>query len=104
MTELWHWMVQAVGLSIAVLHLAFVPVVLARRREPAVTFAWLLVLLLLPAVGVVLYWVFGRGAVRRSARGRRALLAARQKTEVEPSLEELPPHLQPIARTAWKAG
>ena len=102
--EAWHTLLHGLGLAVAVLHLAFVPLVLARRSEPAVTLAWLLCLMLLPAVGVVLYWVFGRGAVRRSARARRALLAARQRTEPEPDYAKLPEHLRPLVRTAWEAG
>src|SRR5581483_6635717 len=104
MTQVWHLVAQAAGFAVAVLHIAFVPLVLARRREPSVTFAWLLVLLLLPAVGVVLFWVFGRGEVRRSARARRALLAARQRTEPAPDLDTLEPRLRPLARTAFEAG
>ena len=104
MTALWHLIVQGVGLAIAVLHLAFVPLVLARRREPAVTFAWLLCLLLLPAVGVVLFWVFGRGAVRRSARARRALLTERQRSEPLPDFGTVELRLRPLVRTAFEAG
>jgi len=78
--------------------------VLARRREPAVTLAWLLCLLLLPAVGVVLFWVFGRGQVRRSARARQRLLAERRQGEPPPDLTSLDPTSRALARTAWEVG
>src|SRR5271168_97185 len=100
----WHWLLHGFALAIAVLHLAFVPVVLYRRSEPSVTIAWLLCLLLLPAAGVILYWIFGRGEVRRSARARRALLAERQRAEPEPDYECVAPHLRPLAHAAWEAG
>lgn len=102
--EIWLLIVKGLGFAVAVLHLAFVPVVLARRREPSVTFSWLLMLLLLPAVGVILYWVFGRGEVRRSARARRALLAARQRGQQAPDYAALPVAWRPLARTAWESG
>src|SRR5262249_55249935 len=41
-----------------------------RRKEPAATFAWILVLLFMPIVGVVLFWYLGRDRVRRPLRHR----------------------------------
>src|SRR5579863_104401 len=102
--EVWHELGTFVGIVIGVLHIACIPLVLARRREPAVTLAWLLCLLLLPAVGVVLFWVFGRGAVRRSARARRALLAERQRTEPRPDYAAVELRLRPLVRTSFEAG
>ncbi len=100
---LWKILGSAVGISVGVLHLAFIPLVLARRREPSVTLAWLLALFLLPAVGVVLFWIFGRGAVRRTARPRRRLLEGRRVSEAEPDLDAIPSALRPLAHAAWRA-
>jgi cardiolipin synthase len=102
--EIWHLLAQVIGFSVAVLHLAFIPLVLARRREPAVTLAWLLCLLLLPAVGVVLFWVFGRGQVRRSARARQRLLVERRQNEPAPDLGAMDATSRALARTAWEVG
>ncbi|MCB9899057.1 MAG: cardiolipin synthase [Planctomycetes bacterium] len=57
--------VSAVGL---VLHASVIVVVLAKeRRQPSTTMAWLLALVFLPAVGLVLYLVFGTTRSRRAA-------------------------------------
>ena len=100
----WTFLVSAIGIVVGVLHLAFIPLVLARRREPAVTLAWLLGLLLLPAIGVVLFWIFGRGAVRRTARPRKRLLEERRIAEHAPAPSGIPELLRPLARAAWVAG
>src|SRR5579863_6007478 len=102
--EVWHELGTFVGIVIGVLHIACIPLVLARRREPAVTLAWLLGLLLLPAVGVVLFWIFGRGAVRRAARPRQRLLEGRRISESHPDLGEVSEALRPLANAAWQAG
>jgi cardiolipin synthase len=53
--------------------LLFVPSVLVRRKEPSATVAWILVLLLLPAIGAIVYLLFGRDRVRWPARRKRQL-------------------------------
>ena len=53
--------------------LALVPSVLVRRKDPSATIAWILTLLLLPAVGAVVYLLFGRDRVRWPARRKRQL-------------------------------
>jgi cardiolipin synthase len=53
--------------------LLLVPSVLVRRKEPSATIAWILVLLLLPAVGAILFLLFGRDRVRWPARRKRQL-------------------------------
>lgn len=52
---------------------AFIPVVLLRRKEAASTVAWIMTLVFLPAVGLVLFWFFGRDRVRRPVRAKPAL-------------------------------
>src|SRR5258708_33670370 len=44
------------------------PLVIPRRKEPSSTIAWILTLLFLPAVGAVLFLLFGRDRVRWPAR------------------------------------
>jgi cardiolipin synthase len=65
----WHFSLQTVLSAIAAAatacSLAFIPLVLVRRKDPPTAVAWILVLLFLPVVGVVLFWFLGRNRVRR---------------------------------------
>ncbi len=60
------WLAWAVAFSL-------IPLVLVRRKEPAATMAWILVLVFLPAVGAFLFLLFGRDRVRLPARRKREL-------------------------------
>ena len=51
--------------------LALIPVVLLRRKEPSSTIAWILTLLFVPALGAILFLLFGRDRVRWPARRKR---------------------------------
>jgi cardiolipin synthase A/B len=53
--------------------LALVPFVLVRRKEPSATIAWILTLIFLPALGAVLFLLFGRDRVRWPAKRKREL-------------------------------
>ncbi|MBX7192869.1 MAG: cardiolipin synthase [Sandaracinaceae bacterium] len=53
-----------------IVSVAFIPLVLLRRKEPSSTFAWIFVLLAFPALGIVLFWYLGRDRVRRPVRTR----------------------------------
>lgn len=53
-----------------IVSIAFIPLVLLRRKEPSSTFAWIFVLLAFPALGIVLFWYLGRDRVRRPVRTR----------------------------------
>jgi cardiolipin synthase len=70
--------------------LLLVPSVLLRRKEPSSTIAWILVLLLLPALGAILYLLFGRDRVRWPARRKRQLDAVvrEQVRDVDPRSTE----------------
>ena len=72
MDSLWDFStgLSAAGTLIGFLSLAFIPLVLLRRKDPAATFAWILVLLFVPVLGVVLFWFLGRDRVRRPVRER----------------------------------
>jgi cardiolipin synthase len=50
---------------------ALVPVVVLRRKEPSSTIAWILTLVFLPALGAILFLLFGRDRVRWPARRKR---------------------------------
>src|SRR5258705_8589875 len=66
-SQLYGWfgaLLEAVGL-------ALIPLVLLRRKEPSSTIAWILTLLFVPALGPVLFLLFGRDRVRWPARRKR---------------------------------
>jgi cardiolipin synthase A/B len=60
--------VSAAATLLGVVSLAFIPLVLVRKKEAPATIAWILALLFLPLVGVVLFWFLGRDRVRRPVR------------------------------------
>jgi cardiolipin synthase len=62
-----------VGVGLEVVSFTLIPVVLVRRKEPASTLAWILTLVFLPAIGPLLFMMFGRDRVRWSARRKREM-------------------------------
>src|SRR5450432_1707823 len=70
---LWPEVLRALRLVFLVVGLALIPLVLVRRKEPAATMAWILVLVFLPALGALLFLMFGRDRVRVPARRKREL-------------------------------
>lgn len=74
--EVTSWdLVSLLATAAEILAIAFVPMVLLRKKEPAATFAWILVLLFVPVVGVILFWYLGRDRIRRPVRTRVAVNA-----------------------------
>src|SRR5713101_4358330 len=59
------------GGFLAAIALALIPLVILRRKEPPSTIAWILTLLFVPALGPVLFLLFGRDRVRWPARRKR---------------------------------
>ena len=94
--------------------IGFIPLVLLRRKDPAATFAWILVLVFVPVLGVFLFWFLGRDRVRRPLRKRRAAGEAVQKTldarlafdrdQLEASLERQPAEQRGVMRVAAALG
>jgi cardiolipin synthase len=64
---------KVAGLVFWAVALALVPLVLVRRKEPSSTIAWILALVFLPAVGTLLFLLFGRDRVRWPAKRKREL-------------------------------
>lgn len=99
-----------------VLAIAFIPLVLLRKKEPASTFAWIFVLLAFPALGVVLFWYLGRDRVRRPVRTRQAVnqpLRVRlldrvsgqvSSTQRRTVIDAAPPELRGVMRLAASMG
>ncbi len=99
--------VSAANYVLVLITLGFV--LLQRRREPAAMLAWILALLLLPGLGLVLYWLLDSARLRRKSSRRRRrvahLLARFQDWAerqglggAEAAPADLPPDLTPIAQ------
>jgi cardiolipin synthase len=100
-----------VWLGLEAAGLALVPLVLMRRKEPSSTIAWILVLLFLPAVGAVLFLMFGRDRVRWPARKKRELdaivraqLAASREEPAEADRTSQIPLESPLERALFRIG
>src|SRR5689334_19074602 len=65
--QLFGWF----GAFLAAVALALIPLVIIRRKEPSSTIAWILTLLFVPAIGAILFLLFGRDRVRWPARRKR---------------------------------
>src|SRR5580698_4556250 len=87
--HLWPLFVRGAGIASTVVALALVPLVLVRRKEPSSTIAWILALVFLPAVGSLLFLMFGRDRVRLPARRKRELDAI-VRAQVSASRDETP--------------
>src|SRR4051794_802027 len=62
----------AAGLFFEIIAMLLIPLVLVRRKEPSSTIAWILTLVFVPALGAILFVLFGRDRVRWPARRKRA--------------------------------
>lgn len=102
---------RAGSVCIAVVSLALVPLVLLRRRSPASTVAWILTLVFLPALGAVLFLLFGRDRVRWPAKRKREI-DAMVRAQVTAAREEtgdayrtsLLPLTSPLERALFRVG
>ncbi|HJL17841.1 MAG TPA: cardiolipin synthase [Sandaracinaceae bacterium LLY-WYZ-13_1] len=66
----WSTGLSAAGTLIGFVSLGFIPLVLLRKKDPAATFAWILVLVFVPVLGIFLFWFLGRERVQRPVRRR----------------------------------
>jgi cardiolipin synthase A/B len=73
------------------LALCLVPVVVLRRKEPSSTIAWILTLIFLPAIGAVLFLLFGRDRIRWPAK-RKRLADALVHAQLEATWSDLGSH------------
>lgn len=62
--------VVAVGILMMPLALLVVSAVLRQRRSPASSLTWLITILLLPLIGIPLFWLFGSRKIRRIAQAK----------------------------------
>lgn len=96
---------SAAGTLLGFVSLAFIPLVLLRKKDPAATFAWILVLVFVPVLGVLLFWFLGRERVQRPVRRRveeRAPVTGRihqrMSGQADPDLLERSLRRQPAAQ------
>src|SRR6476620_1369429 len=78
--------VVAVGILMMPFALLVVSGILRQRRSPASSLAWLLTILLLPLIGIPLFWFFGSRKIKRIAQTK----APVQLTVVEPEAAGAP--------------
>ncbi len=91
--------------------LALIPFVVVRRKEPSSTIAWILTLLFLPAVGAVLFLLFGRDRVRLPAKRKREIdalvraeVSSRSGEAVDPEWTAQIPLASPLERALFRIG
>ncbi|HEV3190601.1 MAG TPA: cardiolipin synthase [Polyangiaceae bacterium] len=110
----WHELLpratHVLRLFLTAVGLALVPLVLVRRKEPASTIAWILTLVFLPALGAILFLMFGRDRVRWPAKRKRELdrivlaqLAAARPTD-QHARESALPLATPLERALFRVG
>src|SRR6516225_961233 len=81
--------VVAVGILMMPFALLVIAGILRQRRSPASSLAWLLAILLLPLIGIPLFWLFGSRTIKRIALAKPPV----ELTIVEPAAAAAPhPH------------
>ena len=108
------WLVWGSTIVVEALTLAAVVSVLRKRSEPMTMFAWVLVLLFLPLVGLVFYVLLGAPRVRRRRRKHRRRAASSiqadafrpdpVRTATRAGLDRLPPNVRELARLSSRFG
>ncbi len=89
-----------------------IPVIILQRRESGATLAWILIIVLIPFLGLLAFWLFGttRLHLRRRKRSRAearlapALQALHTPTAQQLSVTDLPPSLLKLAEKLDAAG
>jgi cardiolipin synthase A/B len=78
--------VVAVGILMMPFALLVVSGILRQRRSPASSLTWLMVILLLPLIGIPLFWLFGSRKIKRIAQAKVPV----QLTMIEPEAATAP--------------
>src|SRR6266542_258528 len=105
-SQLYGWL----GAFLAAAALALIPFVVIRRKELSSTIAWILTLLFLPAVGAILFLLFGRDRVRWPAKRKRQADAMVRGTVVARTgdagvgLSRAPPDLSDLEKQIFQVG
>jgi cardiolipin synthase A/B len=110
--QAWLLSLKVAGIFFWAVALALVPLVLVRRKEPSSTIAWILALVFLPAVGTLLFLLFGRDRVRWPAKRKRELDAvvraqleeARKGSDEAARISQAPEPASPLERALFRLG
>jgi cardiolipin synthase len=73
MSERMQWLLLAIEAALLLYGLFTAATILVERRRPTTTLTWIFVLVFLPPLGLLAYWLIGRRNARRSRRARRRL-------------------------------
>lgn len=73
MSDRVQWVLLGSELVLLLYGLFTAATILIERRRPTATLTWIFVLVFLPPIGLLAYWMIGRRNVRRSLRARRRL-------------------------------
>jgi cardiolipin synthase len=99
--------VVAVGIVMMPFTLLVVAMILRQRRSPASSLSWLMTILLLPLIGIPLFWLFGTRKIKRIAQVKpRVMLTALQPasaTATHPDLAQAAANLGSDAITQGNA-
>lgn len=103
LTWIYWFLTVAYGLTV----LSIICVIVSENRNPVKTLAWITVLLALPALGIILYFVFGRNIKNKHSIPRRNLkrlhrLEGRQT--LKKHLKKLQPQSRHLAKLAMSLG
>lgn len=74
-----------------------IPRILMRRREPGATLAWLIVIIAVPYLGLLLYWIFGVNRIKRQCE-RKSRTDLEIASRLQPLRHILPPAPEPFQR------
>lgn len=97
----YPWLYWSLIISYIITVLSLIGIILSENRNPVKSLAWITVLTLLPALGIVLYIFFGRSVKNRkmiSRRKRRRLQRARLQTLKAPLPHDLTPENRQLIR------
>ncbi|MFK8011624.1 MAG: cardiolipin synthase [Marinicellaceae bacterium] len=92
--------------------LVLIPTIILQRRESGATFAWILTIILLPYIGLLLFWIFGTKKLHIKRRKRHqveskissSILDFKNKKIKNLSLKEIPHSLINLATKLDEAG
>ncbi len=99
MTDQIQWLLIGGEVLLLLYGLFTAATILIERRRPTTTLTWILVLVFLPPIGLLAYWLIGRRKVRRSRRARRRQqLRPTEATAAMAKLSDLPSDLPPQLR------
>jgi cardiolipin synthase len=58
--QLWQWLLNWYWLPLFVLYFGVISTILIENRNPTKTISWVMVIVFLPGIGLVLYYLFGQ--------------------------------------------